>query len=155
MNTAQVALREQVAEEVRALMARRRISGVKLAEKLGRSQPYIWRRLNGETAFDVDDLQALAGILNVGVLELFGASASPSNPLRAEGDNRIYLRHCNVHATLSTCGYSRCACTHWTQSQLLRFSFGHPKIAVSSCCKSGRRLPRPASRHVTVTETRA
>lgn len=58
-------LREQVAEEVRALMARRRISGVQLAKRIGKSQTYVWRRLSGETPFDVDDLEALAGALGV------------------------------------------------------------------------------------------
>jgi len=48
-------LKLTVAEEVRVLLARRRLSGVKLAELIGRSQVYVSRRLRGEVAFDVED----------------------------------------------------------------------------------------------------
>lgn len=81
-------LREQVAEEVRALMARRRISGVQIAKRIGRSQTYIWRRLSGETAFDLDDLQALAVVLDVEVIDLFGYSKSRGNEQDA-----VWIKH--------------------------------------------------------------
>jgi transcriptional regulator with XRE-family HTH domain len=58
-------LRSYVAEEVRVWLTRRRLSGVKLAAAIGRSQPYVSRRLNGETAFDVDDLERIAAVLGV------------------------------------------------------------------------------------------
>lgn len=63
-------LREQVAEEVRAWMARRRISGVKLAERIGRAQPYVARRLNGDVSFDLDDLVQIAEVLEVSIGQL-------------------------------------------------------------------------------------
>lgn len=60
-----------VAEEVRALLARRRISGVQFAKKIGKSQPYFSRRLNGDVAFDLDDLEAIATALDIDVSDLF------------------------------------------------------------------------------------
>lgn len=69
------ALRQQVAEEVRALMARRRLSGVKLAKAMGKSQAYVWRRLSGETPFDVDDLETVARIFDVPVMTFFTVNA--------------------------------------------------------------------------------
>lgn len=63
-------LREGVAEEIRSLMARRRISGVRLASEIGRTQAYVSRRLVGEVAFDVDDLERIARVLGVSVQAL-------------------------------------------------------------------------------------
>jgi transcriptional regulator with XRE-family HTH domain len=63
-------LRERVAEEVRVLLARRRISASKLARELGVSQTYVWRRLSGETAFDLDDLERISAVLSVSVSDL-------------------------------------------------------------------------------------
>lgn len=63
-------LREHAAEEVRALLGRRRISATELARRLGVSQTYVWRRLSGETAFDLDDLEKIAAVLNVEAVEL-------------------------------------------------------------------------------------
>lgn len=87
-------LRLSVAEEVRALLARRRVSGVKLAETMGRSQAYISRRLNGETAFDLDDLAHIAAVLQVPVSDLLPRSGggpiawlAQAQSLRP-GDNR-------------------------------------------------------------------
>lgn len=68
-------LREQVAEEVRVLLARRRTSATALAKTLGVSQTYVWRRLTGETAFDLDDLERIANALGVTVLDLLPRSA--------------------------------------------------------------------------------
>lgn len=63
-------LRDHVAEEIRALMARRRLSGVQLAAQIDKSQGYLSRRLNGVQPFDVDDLEAIAGVLGVPVSAL-------------------------------------------------------------------------------------
>lgn len=63
-------IRGQVAEEVRVLLARRKISASELARRMGVTQPYISRRLNGETAMDVDDLQSIADVLAVEVADL-------------------------------------------------------------------------------------
>lgn len=64
-------LREVVSEEIRALLARRRMNGVQLALRIGRSQSYVSRRLTGETAFDTDDLERIAEVLGVNVNSLF------------------------------------------------------------------------------------
>lgn len=68
--TADRQLRETVAEEVRALLARRRLNGAKLAAAIDRSEMYVSRRLRGETAFDLDDLDRIARVLDVEVVDL-------------------------------------------------------------------------------------
>lgn len=71
-------LRDQVAGDVRALLAYRRISGNALAARLGLSQKWVSRRLSGEVAFDVDDLQLIASELGVDVRILLGIPTSPT-----------------------------------------------------------------------------
>jgi len=63
-------IREHVAEELRALLARRRMSATELARRIGATQPYLWRRMSGEISFDIDDLQKIAAVLGVGVSDL-------------------------------------------------------------------------------------
>lgn len=63
-------MRELVAEEIRALLGRRKMSGSELARRMGVSQKYMSRRITGETAFDVDDLYAIAQMLGVDVAGL-------------------------------------------------------------------------------------
>ena len=58
-------VRALVADEVRAWMARRKITGEKLAAELGKSGTTVSRRLRGRTAFDLDDLHEISVILNV------------------------------------------------------------------------------------------
>ncbi len=60
-----------VAAEVRAQLARKRVSGRQAALALGWKQPYISRRLTGEIPFDVNDLTALADLLGLPVSEFF------------------------------------------------------------------------------------
>jgi transcriptional regulator with XRE-family HTH domain len=62
---------QAVAAEVRAQLARRRMSGRRAAFALGWKQPYIARRLSGEIPFDVNDLTALAQLLELPVSEFF------------------------------------------------------------------------------------
>ncbi|GJF06553.1 hypothetical protein PSD17_55000 [Pseudonocardia sp. D17] len=69
------ALREQVAEEVRVWLARRKMSGAGLARALGRSQTFVQKRLDGRQAFDVDDLEAVARVLQVPVSVFFAPRA--------------------------------------------------------------------------------
>lgn len=70
-------LHDSVAGEVRAHLARARISGRQAALQLGWTQPYMSRRLTGDIAFDVNDLEALAGLIGVPVTAFF--DAGPSN----------------------------------------------------------------------------
>ena len=74
----QITMRERVAEEVRSLLARRRMSASELARQLETTQRYMSRRLTGETAFDVDDLDRIATVLGVQVTDLL--------PRRSEGE---------------------------------------------------------------------
>lgn len=67
-------LQEQIAEEVRALLARRRISGRQITKELGWSSAYLSRRLNGWTAFTISDLEALASLLDIPVTRLLPRS---------------------------------------------------------------------------------
>ena len=69
-----MASHEAVAAEVRAELARHRLSGVRAAKALGWSQNYISRRLSGTVPFDVADLAALADLLEVPVTTFFPQS---------------------------------------------------------------------------------
>ena len=62
---------EAVAAEVRAQLARNRLSGRRAAEMLGWKQTYMSRRLTGAVPFDVDDLAALAELLDVPIGQFF------------------------------------------------------------------------------------
>ena len=75
-------LREQVAEEVRALLARKRMTGADMAVAIERSPMYVSRRVRGEVPFDLDDIQRIAEVLGVEIGELF--------PHRGEGANRDF-----------------------------------------------------------------
>lgn len=72
---------EVVADEVRAALARRRISGRAAARELGWTSDYIHRRLDGRTALDANDLVALARLLDVPVASFF-AGLEPAPNLR-------------------------------------------------------------------------
>ena len=73
-------MRERVAEEIRVLLARRRMSASELARQAGMTQPYISRRLTGEIAFDVDDLDKIAVALGVKPADLLGPIADKPVP---------------------------------------------------------------------------
>jgi transcriptional regulator with XRE-family HTH domain len=81
MGTAQ-RLRVAVAEEVRVWMTRRRVTGAGLASAIGRSQAYVSRRLTGDTAFDLDDLERIATVLDVPVNRLFPQNGSIAQSIR-------------------------------------------------------------------------
>lgn len=56
-----------VGANVRAEMARRGVSQVALAGRLGISQAAVSKRLRGLTAFDINELHAVADVLGVAV----------------------------------------------------------------------------------------
>jgi transcriptional regulator with XRE-family HTH domain len=68
-------LAQSVAGEVRAHLGRRRLSGRAAAFRLGWTQQYMSRRLTGAVPFDVDDLDALAELLDVPVTAFFDVPA--------------------------------------------------------------------------------
>lgn len=63
--------RELVALNVAAELARQRWSYRKAADELGVSAMYISRRISGDTGFTVEDLRALARLLDVPVSRFF------------------------------------------------------------------------------------
>jgi transcriptional regulator with XRE-family HTH domain len=63
-------LREHVAEEIRVLLARRKMSATQLARLTGLKQSSLSRRMTGETAFDMDDLELIADVLGVSITDL-------------------------------------------------------------------------------------
>jgi len=63
-------VREIVASNLRALMARRRVTATHMAKELGVSQPSMSRRLNGQQALDVEELVWLADYFEVPVATL-------------------------------------------------------------------------------------
>lgn len=67
-------MRELVAEEIRVLLARRKMSASELARRMGVTQPYISRRLTGDTPLDVDDMATIARVLGVTVGDLLPRS---------------------------------------------------------------------------------
>ena len=68
--TVQHLLRERVAEEVRALLARKMMTGADLAAAIGRSPMYVSRRVRAEVAFDLDDMERMAAVFQVPVSQL-------------------------------------------------------------------------------------
>jgi transcriptional regulator with XRE-family HTH domain len=82
MNTSVMA----VANEVRANLARQRMSGRQAADKLGWRPEYMQRRLAGKVAFDVADLSALARLLDVPVTSFFSVP-----PVRTSSGKRFFL----------------------------------------------------------------
>jgi transcriptional regulator with XRE-family HTH domain len=70
---ARTPLQDAVAEEIRSVLARKRMSASHLARLMGVTQPYLWRRMAGETSFDLTDLERIAAALDVPVLQLLPA----------------------------------------------------------------------------------
>lgn len=60
------------------------MSGAELARRTGIKQSTMSRRMTGETAFDMDDLEAIASVLDIQVGDLF--------PRHEEGANRDFDR---------------------------------------------------------------
>lgn len=77
-------LTEQVAEEIRVAMVRRRVTGAKLARELGVSAAWVSYRLTGTQPIDLNDLQRIAAVLGVTPASLIPNGGlpgrSPSEP---------------------------------------------------------------------------
>lgn len=63
-------MRSAIAEEVRALMGRRRVTQEKLAAAIGMSQPSLSKRLFGVVPWTIDDLEAIADYFGVKITDL-------------------------------------------------------------------------------------
>nr|WP_146177648.1 helix-turn-helix transcriptional regulator [Sphaerisporangium cinnabarinum] len=68
-----------VAAQVRAELARHRVSGRELARQTGLDPQYWWRRLSGKTPLNVEDLVQVAAVLNVPVSALVAPLDGPGN----------------------------------------------------------------------------
>lgn len=73
-------LSPRVAEEIRALLARRRISGRQLASALNVSPSWVSYRLTGTQPIDLDDLERIADYLEVEVTDLIPARQTTRRP---------------------------------------------------------------------------
>jgi transcriptional regulator with XRE-family HTH domain len=81
-----VTFQDDVAAEVRAELARKKISGIRAAKALGWSQYYVSVRLRGEVAFSLADLEKMAEYLEIPVMKFFGSARA--------GESRIaYINH--------------------------------------------------------------
>ena len=63
-------LSQTVTQEIRAQMARRRMSQRELATRLGWSQAYLSRRLTGDVPLSFGDVEQMAAELDISVLQL-------------------------------------------------------------------------------------
>lgn len=63
-----------VSQEVRMALARRRMSGSKLATLIERSQSYMSKRLRGEASFTANDIEAIAKVLGEDLLTMLTAA---------------------------------------------------------------------------------
>lgn len=68
-------LNAHVAGEIRASMARQRITGRQLAQQLGKSHMWVSYRLTETTPIQLDDLQQIARALEVEITDLLPAPA--------------------------------------------------------------------------------
>lgn len=70
-------LPERVTGEIRAELARRRMTQQALADKLGVSNMWVWRRLKADaTTLDVADLERIAAALDLPVSHFIGEPAA-------------------------------------------------------------------------------
>lgn len=84
-------LRRRTSEEIRVLLARRMMSAAELARRTGITQSTMSRRMTGETAFDLDDLEVIASVLEVDVTELLPrAVGAGAGAPESSGPNRRY-----------------------------------------------------------------
>lgn len=64
-----------VAANIRAELARRNIPQAAVADALGLSNAAVSRRLNGRAPIDIDDLENIAGLLDVAPVSLLAETA--------------------------------------------------------------------------------
>lgn len=69
-----------VADEVRGLLAKRRIAAYRIGELLndGSSRSYWQRRVAGDIAFDINDLSHLAALLGVSIADFIPRAGRPT-----------------------------------------------------------------------------
>lgn len=76
-------LSARVAEEIRAMMGRRRVTGATIARELGVSQAWVSNRLSGQQAIDLNELERIADVLQVTPFDLLPrVVTTQDSPLR-------------------------------------------------------------------------
>jgi transcriptional regulator with XRE-family HTH domain len=117
-------LRERTAEEVRALLARRKMSATQLARELKVSQAYVWRRLSGETAFDLDDLERIANVLTVEVIDLLPPMGREGRTVVVGGETRRQTTVAKVKTPdrTSPIGWPNRSHPHWSTRRPVRLA---------------------------------
>jgi transcriptional regulator with XRE-family HTH domain len=73
-------LSDRIAEEIRVLLTRRRMSGRELARRLDVSPGWVSYRLSGEQEIGTNDLQRIAAVLGVSASDLLPPSTRASSP---------------------------------------------------------------------------
>jgi transcriptional regulator with XRE-family HTH domain len=82
-------LSERVADEIRAMLGRKRTSGRELARKLGVSQAWVSYRLTGHQEIGLNDLERIAAALDVEVADLLPATQPATRRTRLTGSYPI------------------------------------------------------------------
>jgi transcriptional regulator with XRE-family HTH domain len=67
---AMTGLSQTITQEIRAEMARQRLSQHALAERLGWTQGYLNRRLTADVSMSIEDLEAIARGLGIPLLQV-------------------------------------------------------------------------------------
>lgn len=75
-------LNQRVIKEIRAEMARQRISQMALAAYLGRNQPYVSSRLTAKTPLTLQEVEEFADALRVPVDRLVVLDEAPASRRR-------------------------------------------------------------------------
>lgn len=70
-----------IAEELRAFLARRRISGRQLAAMLGWAPQYLSRRMTGQIPFTMGELYLISQVLDIPLQSLLPAEMSDARSL--------------------------------------------------------------------------
>lgn len=84
-----ITLQEMVSDEVRAWLARRRLSASRAAKALQWTDMYLSRRLNNKIPFDLNDLESLAMLLDVPVTAFFGPAEESPRRVTAGADRNF------------------------------------------------------------------
>jgi transcriptional regulator with XRE-family HTH domain len=79
-------LNSQVAGEIRAWMGRREMNQADLGRALGENEMWVMRRVRGRQQMTVTDLQRIARVLDITVLELFPPSGGATTTRSATAD---------------------------------------------------------------------
>ena len=90
-------LSEQVAEEIRVLMARRRLRQSQLARLVGENDQWMSVRLRGVQPIDLNDLQRIAEALSVDPISLLPTAAG--GPTRGSGSANRRRDRRDTHAS--------------------------------------------------------